>query len=88
MGLGDKLKNLQKQAQEAVSEHTEQIHDAMGVAASAVDKKTRGKHTAKIAKFGQKAADAVDKFGSGHGEAAAAGAETEHAAGGDQPDVA
>lgn len=63
MGLGDKLKDLRKQAQEAVTEHKDQIEDAMGVAAAAVDKKTHGKHTAKIAKFGQKATAAVDKFG-------------------------
>lgn len=70
MGLGDKLKDLRKQAQEAVGEHKDQIQDAMGVAASAVDRKTHGKHTAKIAKFGQKASDAVDTFG-GEAEPAA-----------------
>ena len=63
MGLGDKFKDLRKQAQEAVSDHKDQIQDAMGVAAAAVDKKTHGKHTAKIAKFGQKASDAMEKFG-------------------------
>jgi hypothetical protein len=79
MGLGDKLKELKKQAQESVAEHSEQIHDAVGVAAAAVDKKTHGKHTAKIAKFGQKAVDKVDKFGDGTG--AEAGTEREPAAG-------
>ena len=93
MGLGDKLKELKKQAQESVAEHSEQIHDAMGVAAAAVDKKTHGKHTAKIAKFGQKAVDKVDQFTEGAGQggeapaahgaedAAAEGAEHEAAAG-------
>ena len=80
MGLGDKLKDLRKQAQDAVAEHSEQIHDAMGVAAAAVDKKTHGKHTAKIAKFGQKAVDAVDKFsesGTGEGGPSAAPADAD-----------
>jgi hypothetical protein len=62
MGLGDKLKDLRKQAQDAVVEHKDQIQDAVGVAGAAVDKQTHGKYTAKIAKFGQKANDAVDKL--------------------------
>ena len=63
MGLGDKLKDLRKQAQDAVVEHNDQIQDAMGVAGAAVDRKTHGKYTAKIANLGQKASDAVDKLG-------------------------
>jgi len=63
MGLRDKLTGLREQAQEAVAEHKDQIQGAMETAGAAVDKKTRGKYTDKIAKYGQKASDAVDKFG-------------------------
>ena len=63
MGFGDKLKDLKKQAQESVAEHKDQLHDALDTASVAVDRKTHGKHTARIAKFGQKASDALDKLG-------------------------
>jgi hypothetical protein len=65
VGLGDKLKELTRQAQETVAEHRDQIHDAVDAASVAADRKTRGKHTAKIAKVGQKAGTAVDRFASG-----------------------
>jgi phage-related minor tail protein len=68
MGLGDKFKDLAKQAQGAVAEHKEQIHDAVDAVGVAADRKTRGKHTDKIAKMGQKAGDAVDKFADRSGE--------------------
>jgi MT0933-like antitoxin protein len=63
MGLGDKFKNIAKQAQDAVVEHKDQLHDAVDAAGVVADRKTRGKHTAKIAKFGQKAGDAIDRLG-------------------------
>lgn len=70
MGLGDKFKEIKQQAQGAVAEHKEKIQDAVEVASVAADQKTRGKHTVRIAKFGQKASDAVDKFaGSDEGAA-------------------
>ncbi|HTX07265.1 MAG TPA: antitoxin [Solirubrobacteraceae bacterium] len=62
MGLRDKLTGLRDQAQEAVAEHKEQIQDAMETAGAAVDRKTHGKYTDKIAKYGQKASDAVENF--------------------------
>ena len=61
MGLGDKFKDLKKQAQEAVGEHRDQIQDAVGVVGAAADRKTKGRYTQKIAKFGEKASEAVDK---------------------------
>jgi hypothetical protein len=64
MGLGDKFKDLKKQAQDSVVEHRDQIQDAVGVAGMAVDRKTKGRHTQRIAKFGRKASEAVDKLGS------------------------
>jgi hypothetical protein len=60
VGLGDKLKDLSKQAQDAVAEHSDQIHDALDAASLAADRKTGGKHSAKIAKAGQKAGEAID----------------------------
>jgi hypothetical protein len=63
MGLGDKFKDLKQQAQKSVAEHRDQIDDAVGVVGMAVDKKTKGRHTQRIAKFGQKTSAAVDKFG-------------------------
>ncbi len=61
MGLGDKFKDLKKQAQEAVGEHRDQIQDAVGVVGVAADRKTKGRYSQKIAKFGQKASETVDK---------------------------
>ncbi|HTU84328.1 MAG TPA: antitoxin [Solirubrobacteraceae bacterium] len=63
MGLRDKLTNLREQAQETVAEHKDQIQGAMESAGAAVDQKTDGKYTDKIAKYGQKASDAVERFG-------------------------
>jgi hypothetical protein len=62
VGLGDKFKDLTKQAKEAVAERREEIHEAVEVASVAADRKTRGKHSARIAKFGQKAGDAIDRI--------------------------
>lgn len=62
MGLGDKFKDLAKQAQEAVGEHRDEIHDAVDRVSVAADQQTKGKYTDKIAKVGQKAGEAVDKF--------------------------
>jgi hypothetical protein len=71
MGFGDKIKDLRKQAQEAVAEHKEQIQNAVEVASVAANEKTQGKYAGKIAKFGEKATSAVDKFGTTDGDATA-----------------
>jgi hypothetical protein len=63
MGLGDTFKDLAKQAQGAVAEHKDQIRETVDAVGVAADRKTGGKHTAKIAKMGQTANDAIDKFG-------------------------
>jgi len=62
MGLKDKLTGLREQAQGTVAEHKDQIQNAMETAGAAVDRKTHGKYTDKIAKYGQKATDAVETF--------------------------
>jgi MT0933-like antitoxin protein len=71
MGLRDKLTGLREQAQDAVAEHKDQIQGAMESAGEAVDRKTHGKYTDKIAKYGQKASDAVENFS---GQASESGA--------------
>ncbi|MGP0038875.1 MAG: antitoxin [Solirubrobacteraceae bacterium] len=71
MGLRDKLTGLREQAQEAVAEHKDQIQGAMESAGEAVDRQTHGKYTDKIAKYGQKASDAVENFS---GQASESGA--------------
>jgi hypothetical protein len=63
MGLRDKLTDLRQQAQETVAEHKDQIQGAVETAGAVADQKTRGKYTDKIAKYGQRASDAVEKFG-------------------------
>lgn len=92
MGFGDKLKDLRKQAQEAVSEHSEQLHSALDVAGTAANAKTRGKHSQRIAKLGEKASEKLDKFAAGsegeEGAAAEAGAPEAGAPEGDASVVA
>jgi hypothetical protein len=60
--FGDTFKDLRKQAQDAVAGNRDKIHDAVDVVSTAVDQKTGGKHTSKIAKFGEQAGKAVDRF--------------------------
>jgi hypothetical protein len=67
MGLGDKFKNLAKQAQDSVAEHKDQLQGAVEAAGVAADRKTKGRHTDKITRMGQKASDALDRLGE-HGE--------------------
>jgi antitoxin protein of toxin-antitoxin system len=62
MGLGDKFKNLAKQAQDSVAEHKEQLQGAVEAVSVAADRKTKGKHSDKIARMGQKATDALDRL--------------------------
>jgi hypothetical protein len=68
MGLADTFKDLAKQAQDAVTEHQDQIHDAVDSVSAAADQKTQGKYTDKIAKMGQTVNEAVDKFSGGQGQ--------------------
>jgi len=63
MGLKDKLTDLRQQAQQAVAEHKDEIQGAVETAGAAVDQKTHGKYTDKILRYGQKANNAVEKFG-------------------------
>jgi hypothetical protein len=65
MGFGDKFKNLAKQAQDAVAEHKDQIHDAVDRVSVAANEKTKGKYADKIVKMNEKAGAAVDKVSTG-----------------------
>jgi hypothetical protein len=63
MGLGDKFKNLARQAQDSVAEHKDQLQGAVEAVGVAADRKTKGRHSDKIARMGQKASDALDRLG-------------------------
>ena len=63
MGLGDKFKNLAKQAQDSMADHKDQLQGAVEAVSVATDRKTKGRHTDKIARMGQKANDALDRLG-------------------------
>lgn len=63
MGLGDKFKNLAKQAQDSVADHKDQLQGAVEAVSVAADRKTKGRHTDQIARMGQKATDALDRLG-------------------------
>ncbi len=79
MAFADKFKDLTKQAKEAVAESKDKIHEAVDAVSAVADEKTHGKYTAKIAKFGQKATDAVDKLSADPEQPAAEQPETEQA---------
>jgi hypothetical protein len=63
MGLSDKFKNLAKQAQDAVAEHSDKLHGAVESVGVAVNEKTQGKYASHIAKVGEKTSSAIDKIG-------------------------
>lgn len=63
MGLTDKLKGLQQQAQATVAEHRGGIHSAVESVSNAANQRTRGKYADKIAKAGRRLTDAVDRIG-------------------------
>jgi hypothetical protein len=55
MGLGDRLKDITKKAEETAAEHKDQIHDAVQKAEAAADERTGGKYHEQIQKAGDKA---------------------------------
>lgn len=65
MGFLDKLKDTANMAKEkaagAIDQHGPQIKDGIGKAGEALDKKTKGKYSDKIAKGTSKAGEALDK---------------------------
>ncbi len=69
MAFTDKLKNLTKQAQEAVAENKDKLHEAVEAASAMADEKTHGKYSDKIAKYGQKADEALEKLSASPGDA-------------------
>jgi hypothetical protein len=63
MGLTDKLKDLKTQAEGAVVQHSDKIHEAVEKVATTADKTTGGKYTDKIQKAGTKADSLVSGIG-------------------------
>jgi len=62
MGLTDRLKDLKGKAEDAVSEHGEQIHGAVEKAAAAADQRTGGRYSERIHKAGAKADSLVESL--------------------------
>jgi DNA-binding protein H-NS len=77
MGLSDRLKDLQVKAQDAVVEHSEQIHDAVAKATTVADERTGGKYREHLQKVGAKAEDIVQSLKDGGAPAGANDAETQ-----------
>jgi len=75
MGLSDRLKDLQAKAQDAVVEHSEQIHNAVEKASTVADERTGGKYREHIQKVGAKADDLVKSFKDGEEPVGAEGVE-------------
>jgi hypothetical protein len=66
MGLTDRFKDLKAKAEEAVVEHSDQIHGAVEKATAAADQRTGGKYSERIQKVGAKADGLVQSLeGSG-----------------------
>lgn len=62
MGLTDRFKDLKSKAEDAVLEHSEQIHGAVEKATTVADQRTGGKYRERIHKVGAKADNLVDSL--------------------------
>jgi DNA-binding protein H-NS len=62
MGIADRLKDAAKKAEDAASEHKEQIRDAVQKAETVADQRTGGKYSEQIHKAGAKAGSVVDRL--------------------------
>jgi phage-related minor tail protein len=67
MGFADRLKDLKKQAQEAVVEHKDQIQQAVDTVGVLANEKTGGKYANKISKIHDQATSAVGKVATDDG---------------------
>lgn len=65
MGIGDKLKELREQAQQAVAENRDKIQDAVQVVGDVANTRTNGKYANKIGKVGMKVEQGIDRFAEG-----------------------
>lgn len=74
MGLTDRFKDLKAKAEEAVVEHSDQIHGAVQKATAVADQRTGGKYSERIQKAGAKADGLVHSL-EGADDAAGAGQE-------------
>jgi hypothetical protein len=70
MGLSDKLKDLQRKAEDAAAEHKDQIKQTVQKVGEATDQRTGGKYSERIQKMSEKAGGLADRLGdSGTAEA-------------------
>jgi hypothetical protein len=75
MGLTDRFKDLKAKAEEAVVEHSDQIHGAVEKATAAADQRTGGKYSERIQKVGAKADGLVQSLEGTDGQPAVEGEE-------------
>lgn len=64
MGLGDRLKDLQRKAEDAAAEHKDQIKQTVQKASEAADQHTGGKYSERIQKLSERAGELTDRLGS------------------------
>jgi DNA-binding protein H-NS len=75
MGLAGRFKDLKAKAEDAVVEHSDQIHNAVEKATAAADQRTGGKYSEHIQKAGAKADNLVHSLEETDEQAGAAGDE-------------
>ena len=62
MGIGDKLKELRKKAEDTAVEHKDQIKTAVAKGEVAADRRTEGRYHDQIAKAGAKVEEYVENL--------------------------
>jgi len=65
MGLTDRFKDLKSKAEDAVVEHSEQIHGAVEKATTVADQRTGGRYSERIQQVGAKADNLVHSLKDG-----------------------
>jgi hypothetical protein len=72
MGLSDRIKEAAKKAEEAASEHRDQMRHAVVRAGEVADQRTKGKYSEQIQKAAAKADTVVERIAGAPAEGAAA----------------
>jgi hypothetical protein len=65
MGLADRFKDLKSKAEDAVVEHSDQIHSAVEKATTVADQRTKGRYSERIQQVGAKADNLVHSLKDG-----------------------
>jgi hypothetical protein len=68
MGLSDRIKDLRSKAEDAVTEHKDQIQQTVQKVGQAADQRTGGKYSEQIQKAGAKASGFVEGLGEEGGQ--------------------